>query len=60
MIIDPDETFYQPSHLELHCLQRYLYRSVGMKVLKCLFLEKKQIYLVYIEIVTYCYWKPTS
>ena len=29
---DEDETArYEPSHLDLHCLQRYLYWSVGMK-----------------------------
>ena len=30
--VDPDETaHYEPSDLELHCLQRYLYWSAGMK-----------------------------
>ena len=30
--VDPDKTaHYKPSHLDLHCLQRYLYGSVGMK-----------------------------
>ena len=29
---DPDGTArYEPSHLDLHCLQRYLYWSEGMK-----------------------------
>ena len=29
--VDPDETArYEPSHLDLRCLQRYLYWSVGM------------------------------
>ena len=33
--VDPDETArYEPSHLDLHCLQRYLYWSAGMKGLK--------------------------
>ena len=28
----PDETTrYELSHLDLHCLQRYLFRSVGLK-----------------------------
>ena len=32
---DPDETArYEPSHLDLHCLQRYLYWSARMKRLK--------------------------
>ena len=30
--VDPDETAHcEPSHLDLHCFQRYLYQSVGMK-----------------------------
>ena len=30
--VDPDETARnEPSHLDLYCLQRYLYWSVGMK-----------------------------
>ena len=30
--IDPDEmAHYEPSHLDLHCLYRYLYQSTGMK-----------------------------
>ena len=30
--VDPDETArYEPSHLDLHCLQGYLYWSVGRK-----------------------------
>ena len=33
--VDPDETArYEPSHQDLHCLQRYLYWSSGMKELK--------------------------
>ena len=32
---DPDETaHYEPSHLDLHRLHSYLYRSVGLKGLK--------------------------
>ena len=32
---DPDETaHYEPSHLDLHCLNRYLYWSVGIKGLQ--------------------------
>ena len=32
---DPDETtHYEPSHLDLHCLHKYLYRSTGLKGLK--------------------------
>ena len=35
--MDPDETGrYEPSHVELHCLQRYLlYSPVEMKVPFC-------------------------
>ena len=30
--VHPDETaHYEPSHLDLHCLQRYLCWSAGMK-----------------------------
>ena len=29
--VDSDETAHEPSHLDLHCLQRYLYWSAGMK-----------------------------
>ena len=30
--VDPDETApYEPSHQDLHCLQRYLYWSIGLK-----------------------------
>ena len=30
--VDPDEmASNEPSHLDLHCLQRYLYWSAGMK-----------------------------
>ena len=37
--VDPDETaHYEPSHLDLHCLQRYLYWSVEMKGLRDRFL----------------------
>ena len=33
--IDPDETGRnEPSHLGLHCLQRYMFWSVGMKGFK--------------------------
>ena len=32
--VDPDETArYESSHLDLHCLQRYLYWSAGIKEL---------------------------
>ena len=32
--VDPDEmAYYGQSHLDLHCLQRYQYWSVGMKAL---------------------------
>ena len=29
--IDPDETVHYPSHLDLYCLQRYMFWSVGLK-----------------------------
>ena len=33
--VDPDEMApYEPSHLDLHCLQRYLYWSAGMEGLR--------------------------
>ena len=33
--VDPHEmAYYELSHLDLHCLQRYLYLSVGTKGLK--------------------------
>ena len=33
--VDPDETARdEPSHLDLHCLNRYLFWSVGLKGLK--------------------------
>ena len=33
--VDPEETdHYEPSHLDLHCLQKYLYWSSGLKGLK--------------------------
>ena len=33
--LDPDEmAHYEPSHLDLHCLQRYLFWSVGLKVVR--------------------------
>ena len=33
--VDPDETaHYEPSHLDLPCLQRCLYWSVGMQEVK--------------------------
>ena len=39
---DPDEmASYKPSHLDLHCLQRYVYWSVGMKGLKHFLLYTK-------------------
>ena len=32
--IDPDETaHYEPSHLDLHCLQRYWFWPAGLKEL---------------------------
>ena len=31
IVVDPDETAREPSHLDLHCFQRYLCWSVGMK-----------------------------
>ena len=33
--VDHDEMAHEQSHLDLHCLQRYLYWSVGMRKLKC-------------------------
>ena len=34
--VDPDETARnEPSHLDLHCLQKYLYWSSGLKRLSC-------------------------
>ena len=42
--VDPDETaHYEPSHLDLHCLQKYLYWSIGMK--------EVNIYLTYATVV---------
>ena len=36
--VDPDETAcYEQSHLDLHCLQRYLYWSVGTKEFRHIF-----------------------
>ena len=33
--VDPDEmAYYEPSHLDLHCLLRHRYWSAGMKRLK--------------------------
>ena len=33
--VDPDETAHcEPSHVDLHCLQRYLCWSAGMKGIK--------------------------
>ena len=33
-IEDPEETArYDPSHLDLHCLHRYLFCSIGLKML---------------------------
>ena len=33
--VDPDEmAHYEPSHLDLHCLQQYPYWSLGMKGLE--------------------------
>ena len=33
--VDPDETArHEPSHLDLHCLQMYLFLSIGLKELK--------------------------
>ena len=33
--VDSDETArYEPSHLEVHCLHRYLYQSAGLKRLR--------------------------
>ena len=29
--VDPDEMAHEPSHLNLHRLQMYLYRSVGLE-----------------------------
>ena len=30
--VDPDEmAYYEPSHLDLHCLQKYRFWSVGLK-----------------------------
>ena len=35
--VDPDETArYKPSHLNLHCLHRYLFWSAGLKGFKSL------------------------
>ena len=32
--VDPDETaHYEPSHLDLHCLKRFVYLSAGMREL---------------------------
>ena len=33
--VDPDEmAHYEPSHLDLHCLQRYLFQSARLKRLR--------------------------
>ena len=32
--VDPDETAHEPSHLDLHCLQKRLSRSTRSKVFK--------------------------
>ena len=40
--VDPDETaYYEPSHLELHCLHIYLFWSAGLKGLIPLLLGSK-------------------
>ena len=34
--VDPDETArYEPSHLDQHCLLRYLFWSAGLKGFNC-------------------------
>ena len=39
--VDPDETVqFEQSHLDLHCLHRYLYRSTGLKGLTHLNTER--------------------
>ena len=30
--VDPDETAHEPSHLDLHCMQRCIFSSSGLKV----------------------------
>ena len=38
--VDPDEmAYYKPSHLDLHCLQRYMVCSAGIKELTLVGLE---------------------
>ena len=33
--VNPDEmAHHEPSHMDLHCLHRYLYQSTGLKALK--------------------------
>ena len=47
--VDPDETaHFEPSHLDLHCLHKYLYWSIGLKglIFVCaLFIKKNQQHL---------------
>ena len=41
--VDPDETaHYEPSHLDLHCLHRHLYQSMGLKGLIVKLLVKRK------------------
>ena len=54
--VDPDETVrYEPSHQDLHCLQRYLYWFVGMRVLTLILNRKDnllsilQLYIIYLD-----------
>ena len=36
--VDPDETTHEPSHLDLHCLHRYMHQSIGLEGF-CWYLE---------------------
>ena len=44
--VDPDDTArYEPSHLDLHCLQRCVYWSAGMKGLISSDIKSNKIYI---------------
>ena len=37
--VDPDETArYEPSHQDLHCLHKYLFRSAGLEGLNNIYI----------------------
>ena len=52
--VDPDETArYEPSHLVLHCLQKYMFRCAGFKELTHSLLSAANVNVKYFSYLSF-------